>query len=519
MRSICSIIIRLAALILALSLCIPGFATEADGELTLGMLSVKTTFLNPLQAQERDFQALTHLIYDSLVVLDDNYMPQSAVAESWVKSNDAKKWTFYLREDVTFHDGTPLTAYDVEATVNEILRLGAEGKGQYSSLKYMVDSVTATDAKTLNVVSKRPYYGFIYAMTFPILPKDQVQSADPVGSGPYFVSAFAPGDYLYLTVNDNWWQEPSDIRYLNVVFTNETRSLVGLYENNEVDAAITRSASAAQFSRGTSSVSLSYRTQQLETLLINNKDYAGYLNDPNVRLAIRYALNIDQIAQSAYQDMVIRTDTPLPMGTWMYQDDPSFRYDPDKARELLAQAGWVDMDNDPNHILNKVIDGKVKNLHLRLYVYEEQSNSVRVEAANQIADMLLQVGIEVKVENISFTQASEKLSAGSYDLCLAAYQMDAVPDPGFMLMSGNTGNYARYRSSAMDELFDALRKASDFDEYERLLHQVQTQFAQDCPFICLYYRTGAVMTRKLFTFARDVREPHILRGIETYHRD
>lgn len=511
--------IRLAALLLALSLSVPALATEADGELTLGMVSAKTAFLNPLQARERDFQALTGLIYDSLIELDDNYMPQSAVATGWSQSTDARKWTFILREDAVFHDGSALTAYDVAATLNEILRLAGEGQGQYSSLQYLVESVSAVNATTLSVESKRGYYGFIYAMTFPILKMDQVQAENPIGSGPYQVSAFAPGDYLYLTANDNWRKDPSHVRNINVIFTNETSTLIRMYENNEVDAAITRSASAAQFSRGTSSASLAYRTQQLETLMINNKDSAGYLSDPNVRLAIRYALNIDQIAQSAYQDMVIRTDTPLPMGTWMYQDDASFQYNPDKARELLAQAGWVDMDNDVNGVLNKVIDGKVKNLHLRLYVYEEQSNSVRVEAANQIADMLLQVGIEVKVENISFTQAREKLKAGSYDLCLAAFQMDGVPDPGFMLMSGNTGNYSRYRSSAMDELFKELRSASTYESYQSALHQVQTQFAKDCPFICLYFRTGAVMTRKLFTFARDVREPNILRGIESYQRN
>ena len=67
-----------------------------------------------------------------------------------------------------------------------------------------------------------------------------------------------------------------------------------------------------------------------------------------------------------------------------------------------------------------------------------------------------------------------------------------------------------------ENLFDKLRKAADFDTYKSLLGQIQTQFANDCPFICLYYRTGAIMTRKLFTSARDVREPNIFRGIEAF---
>lgn len=496
-----------------LMLCIPSaLASMANGELTLGIISVKTQKLNPLLAEERDFQSLTGLIYESLVTLDDNYMPQPSVAGTWDVSNDATKWTFHIREGVTFHDGTPLTAYDVEATLKEILRLADEGKGQYASLKYVIKSVSASDSMTLNIVSERSYYGFLFAMTFPILPQNQVQWDNPVGSGPYYVSAFEPQDYLYLTVNDNWWQTPSTIERINVVFQNTTRQLVTSYENNEVDAAITRSASAAQFSRGTASVSLNYRTQQLETLQINHS--AMFLDDVSVRKAIRCAIDIDRLVSDAYQGMATRTDTPLPSGTWMYQDSDAFEYNPEKARQLLAEAGWVDMDDDG--VLNKVINGAVKNLHLRLYVYEEQDNSVRIEAANLIASMLSEVGIQVKVESMTFSQASSKLSAASYDLCLAAFQMDVVPDPGFMLMRGNTGNYSRYRSSAMDELFTQLRKSANFDAYKNTLHQIQQQFAEDCPFICLYYRTGAIMTRKLFTYVRDVREPNLLRGIESY---
>lgn len=503
----------MAACILALMLAIPSaLASAAEDELTLGVISVKTQKLNPLLAEERDFQSLTSLVYESLVTLDDNYMPQPSVAQNWDTSNDSGKWTFHIREGVTFHDGTPLTAYDVEATIQEILRLAEEGKGQYASLKYIIKSVNAGDSTTLTITSSRPYFGFLYAMTFPILPLSQVQADNPVGSGPYYVSAFAPQDYLYLTANDNWWQEPSGIERINVVFNATTRQLVTSYENNEVDAAITRSASAAQFSRGTASLSMTYRTQQLETLQINHS--AMFLDDINVRMAIRYAIDIDLLVSDAYQDMAIRTDTPLPQGTWMYKENPAFEYNPDKARQLLADAGWVDMDDDG--VLNKVIDGAVKNLHLRLYVYEEQDNSVRIEAANLIASMLEQVGIQVKVESMTFSQASSKLSAASYDLCLAAFQMDVVPDPGFMLMRGNTGNYSRYRSEKMDDLFAALRKSADFETYKNTLHQIQDQFAEDCPFICLYYRTGAIMTRKLFTYARDIREPHLLRGIENY---
>ena len=291
------------------------------------------------------------------------------------------------------------------------------------------------------------------------------------------------------------------------------RDLISAYEYNRIDAAVTRSSNATQYSRSATSLSITYRTQQLETLMINRSSFP--LNDPAVRQAVRYAINPDILATTAYQGMCARTDTPMPQGTWMYQgSDSAYRYDPEKAKELLAEAGWFASEEDT--LLHKVVDGKTRNLHVRLYVYEEQDNSVRVAAANLIKTQLEAVGFGVTVSSLTFSQAAEKLKAASYDLCLAAFQMDPVPDPGFLLMRGNTGNYSRYSSTAMDQLFTKLRSSALFADYKQALLDIQSQFALDCPFICLYYRTGAIMTRKMFTTARDIREPDLFRGIESY---
>ena len=171
-------------------------------------------------------------------------------------------------------------------------------------------------------------------------------------------------------------------------------------------------------------------------------------------------------------------------------------------------------------MLDIIKDGEKKNLKLRLITYEEPDNSVRVQAATMISDMLWAVGIKAgdkdrNVESVSYSTAKARLSARNFDLALVAFQMDTVPDPGFLLMSNNTGNFGGYKSSAMDGLFKQLRKTMDQPTYEGLLHQIQDQFAQDCPFVCLYYRCGALLTRKVFTSSRDIREPEILRGIES----
>ncbi len=481
----------------------------------LGIVSTASNRLNPLMPTEREFMALTSLLFESLVVLDDAYMPQPGLAQRWESSPDGSSWTFTLRENVLFHDGTPLTSADVVATVGEILRLGADEanpvKGVYASLKYFVNDVTAPDVRTVVIRTNRRNFGFLYAMVFPILPAAYVQTDIPPGTGPYVVERFAPAESLWLSVNSAWWGGRPAITEISALFHATNRELVSSYEYNRVDAILTRSMTAAQYRSGVSSFNLAYRTKQLETLLFNNRSYE--LADVRVRKAIRAALNLDGICDSAYLGMAQRTDTPMPIGTWMYRaDDEVFRQNVAQANQLLNEAGWKDMDGDG--IRDMVRDGKTVKLSLRFYVYEEQDNSIRANAAAQIASQLLAVGVEARLNVMSFQEVSAKLTAGSYDMAIASFNMDYTPDPGFLLISGNTANYMRYASSEMDAHFTQLRAAMGRDAYQAALFRIQEQFAQDCPFVALWYRGGAILTRVMFTATRDIREPDILRGIE-----
>ncbi len=524
MRSIISIITRMRsklALFLAFVLLLAGTAFPAGAEymtdtgVHIGIISVATTRVNPLTPVEREFMSLTDLMYEGLMYLDDAYQPQNCLAERYAVSSNGKSWYFYLRSGVTFHDGTPLTAYDVVATVEEILRLAADGQGRYASLKYFVKSIKASDNQTVVIETNRANYGFLYAMTFPILKAGEVQADNPVGTGPYYLDMLEPTVYMLLSANTNWWQNLPYYRQILVNFFSTNRELISAYEYSNVDAVLTRAITAAQYRSGVNSYNIDFRTTQLETLLMNNN--ARELSDVRVRRAIRYLLDLDDIVHNVYYGMVTRTDTPLIPGTWTYwNSDNEQEYNKQKAMELLDEAGWSTFNGDG--VRTKVIDDKVANLHLRFYVYEEQDNSVRVEVANRIADLLLEAGIECKVETLTYKTVAERLKAGSFDLCLAAFNIDNTPDPGYLLISGNSCNYMRYKSSDMDKLFNTLRAAQDFAAYSQTLQQIQELFWEDCPLVCLYYRNGAILTREMFTDARDVREPQVLRGIEKFKK-
>ncbi len=510
----------LIALVLAVSFACPALATTMDDILSLGMISVKTQYLNPLQAEEREFQSLTALIYEGLFSLDDDYMPQLCIAASCDSTTDGKHWTVRIRPDVYFHDGQQCTAYDVEATINEILRLAETGLGQYNQLRYIISKVSVNSAESLQITVNRPYYAVRFAFTFPVLPRDQVQAAQPAGTGPFKVDQFIPANPLHLSANENYWKGAPTVKGINVDFKSTNRELIMDYEYNRVDAAITRSASAGQYQTGLTNLNIAYRTRQLETLLLNDSANSFPLDNVEIRKAIRYAIDFDTIANTVYMGMAKRTDTPLPAGTWMYKDnEEAYSYNPDKARQILDEQGWKSNPNRDNGTRYTMVMVKGKQeerkLVLGLYVYEEQENSVRNQVAGMIKDYLAAVGISVHIEAVSFPTAAARLQARNYDMAIAAFQMDVVPDPGFLLMPGNTGNYTGYRSSAMDKLCKKMREEREFSQYRQLLWDIQDQFCQDCPFICMWYRAGALLTRKVFTTVRDVREPEILRGIES----
>ncbi|HNW87524.1 MAG TPA: ABC transporter substrate-binding protein [Candidatus Limiplasma sp.] len=519
MKPINRLLCLLLTAILAFSSSV-ALAENVDDSLIVGIYSTRTTEIRPLNPQERDIVSVYGTVYESLVTVDDNGLPQPLLAETWSETGNGQTWTFTLRENVTFSDGTPLTANDVVASCKYLLAMAnsedPNARGFYQTIRYMVKDISAPDDRTVVIkAAKRTYYGLLYALTFPVVPASQVDSPNPLGTGPYVISSFEAANYIWLKVNDNWWQTKPQVKEIMVSLFSSNKDLITAYEYGRVDTAFTRSVSASQYKSGINSLSITYNTRQLETMLINNDSFP--LDSVNIRKAIRAAINTSLISTNVYMGMTVTANTPISSGSWLYYDQESaFKYNLEQAQQLIADEGWSDTDGDG--ILDKVTaDGK-KNFVLRLYVYEDPENDVRFETANMIADMLNVLKIKVNVTTMTYDQEKEKLAAGAFDLALASFQMDVTPDAGFLLMKGNDANYCRYNSSEMTSLFNTLRTNQNREDYAYTMQAIQQQFANDMPFICLFYRAGAILTRKMYTTVRDIREFELLRGIEAFGR-
>lgn len=519
LRRLCCLL--LAVLLLPITV---GHAAGGNNSLVVGIQNNKTTDFLPLFPEERDMLSVYDLLYNGLFTIDDDYLPQPDLVESYTQTGNGRTWVFNLRQGVLFSNGDELTAQDVVATANHIISAakatGSSNLGYYANLRYFVKEIKARDKYTVEVRAERQYYGLLYAMTFPVLPEEYLTTSNPPGTGAYIMTSFSPHHddlpgTMTLSLNPYYAGKPP--QYENIYFSLYTSAtdVVDAYQQSNVDAIFSRSLSIAQYKSSTNTLAITYRTNQLDCLLLN-----GYLSNmtDNMRQAIRYAIDVDRIAQVVYMGMVDRTDTPFVQGTWMYNNNLSsyFQVDLNKARQLLEADGWYDTDGS-GYVDKPNKDDEATDLTFTLIVYEEPDNSVRVQTANMIAEMLAQIGIKVTVATRTFAEVQEAFKNGNYHMALVSYAMDVCPDAGFMLISGNTGNYTFYRSKTMDALCKKLRTQLTQADYQSVLYEIQEQFAKDCPFICLYYRGGTVLTRYMYTTTRDVREGHLLDGIETFH--
>ena len=375
---------KLLALLMAI-LCLPVLSAQASptsDALVIGIQSSKTTSLNPLFPVERDMLSIFDLMYDSLITIDDNYQPQAGLAESWTQTGNGRTWTFTLRQGVLFSDGTEMTANDVVATANYIISCAKDtnltNKGYYANLRYFVKEIKARDNYTVEVRADRQYYGVLYAMTFPVLPASALESANPPGTGAYMITAFTPYSNgtkgsMTLSLNPYYSGKPPQFKNLYFDLYGKDADVVNAYQYSNVDAIFSRSLSIAQYKSSTNTLAITYRTNQLECLLLNN--YLGSMTN-NMRTAIRSCINIDSIVQSVYMSMVDRTNTPMIQGTWMYNSNLSsyFQVDLNKARQLLEEDGWYDTDGS-GYVDKPNKNNEAADLTYNIITYEERARA------------------------------------------------------------------------------------------------------------------------------------------------
>lgn len=459
---------------------------EIDRETVIIAINSIGNTLDPAVANYTDVSTATGHIYDPIIGVDEEFNFEAAVATSW-EQVDAVTFKFTVGDGFVFHNGESLAMEDVIFSIerlNEIPRL--------ASVMENIDSVEITADKEVTINLVEPNSSTIRSLMGEarVFNKSYCESVgdayanEPVGTGPYEVKNYVPGDKLELVAWEDYPFEQPAIKNLTFKSIEEDSSR---YINLETGEAQFASISHHDLERAENNDLFNVICKETtNTAFISMNTQKAPFDNRNVRLAMAYATDKEGLATVQGGSQVIDSMTP-PMFNTYYASPNLPTYDLDKARELLEEEGYD--ESNP--------------LEFETWVYG--GNTAIMEAFQA---GLSSIGVEMEIKNLEFGVFLEGMANGEYQM-LAGSWNNTTGDPLSALenyYSGSFGsqNISFFENERADELYFAALTAPDEDELIAAAHELQELAAQEMPIIPTY------STQAIFAFHKDLQGVRIL---------
>lgn len=375
-------------------------------------------------------QALLYNVYETLVKLDDNGEMQPLLASSWEISPERTSYTFHLDERATFaSDNRAVTAEDV---VWSLERTRTEGRAVLKNEMSPVDTIEATDERTVTVTLTRPSNSWLYAITstsgFIYDSKAGVDFASQAaGSGPYTVQSWAPGSDLVLSRRDDYWGPVPYFSEVTLRYFADANSQNSAMLSGQLDILSSLQAPQAlpQFDDRERFAVIEGTTQGEVVMAFNN---SGILKDKRLRQAIRHAVDHQALLDTVWAGHGTLIGSMVPPTDPWYEDLTGlYPYDPTKASELVEEAGY----------------DRSTPLRMRLPVVPYATASGQF-----VASALRDVGFQVKVEELDFARwLDQVLVNADYDLSIVSHV-----EPRDLVKFADPTYYWRYDNPTVQEL-------------------------------------------------------------------
>ncbi len=402
------------------------------------------------------------------------------LAESWESNEDATVWTFKLREDVCFSNGTPMTASKVKDSLEYLYKVTDPengGKG-YPQAYFTYTSIEADDeAYTVTITSETPVIDMLGCMGYPwtcIVDTDGIEDRDlqvegPIGTGPYVVTNYSKANILQLEANENYWAGEAPYAAIDAVYITDakTRAMALMDGSADLSFNITK---ADRETLADSNISVEIAAGSRIGNSYFNQD--GPLSNLALRQAILMSIDGPAIAEVTTAGSYVYDYSVIPT-TYAFggsELDFPYDYDPDSAMALLDEAGIVDTDGDGW----RELDGEKITLD---YV---ASNFRYLDVIPQ-AHMALIEAIGIDINLIPTDGHFEQLSNKEFDIIVNSEVTMPTGDPQQFLgrwYSGE-GNYSNYVNSEYDAKYEELRATVDPEKRVELIRDLQQILIDD----------------------------------------
>lgn len=468
--------------------------------------SLETSGMQP-QGYPAGYEA-AFAVYNGLVKFDEKLNFQPDLAAAWSTSEDGLTWTFNLREGVKFQDGTDFNADAVVKHFNRMLdknvNVGAISLWQH------IDKVEKSDDKTVKVITKAPYGGLLNVMAHgsALIPSPAAVEQygkeiglKPVGTGAYTVEKFEPGTQLVLKANDSYYGDKPAYKQITFRYVADASARIAALKSGQADVIDAVPVEFADDIKNTPNLDL-IQNPGLQVFGIGLNQTNELLRDQAVRQALNYAIQKDAILKVLFKGYGTVLTSPLAPNTTGYVKAGEYGYDPEKAKKLLADAGW---QAGAGGVLEK--SGKKLSLSLRT---PEGMYPNDVQVAETVQNQLKAIGVEVKIDKIEKSQFWNSIRVPQdkvdFDMVLFGYnpshgdgyiQLDALfatnPDPA---QNPIQWNFNWYSSKEADRLMGEARTTVDPKKRTDLLGQAEKIIWDEAPYIWLYAKNNIVAKNK-----------------------
>ena len=312
--------------------------------------------LDGLFGTDGQSERLRQLIHTSLVKKNDKFDYVGDLASDIQTTPDNLTTTFTIRDGVTFHDGKPVTAADAKYTLDTLINAEPKARSRKAGPFFekvdgkdvsYVESITATNPKTLVIKLKKPWLQLLSNLvSVPIIPQGSAaqQKDKPIGSGAFkFVSYDKTNKIIDLEANDNFWGGAPSIKRLRAKVILDAGTLQAELKAGKVDLAsnaISLSPDVLNTLKQDPNLQVVQASGANIVYLLFNANSAP-LNDKRVRQAIAYAIDRESIVKSLLLNQARVAHSILPESSWAYTPGTKYSYDPEKAKKILDDAGFM----------------------------------------------------------------------------------------------------------------------------------------------------------------------------------
>lgn len=433
-------------------------ALAARTDLVVGVV-LEPPHLDPTASAAAAIDEIVYAnLFQGLTRVGRNGEVEPSLAESWEVSEDGKVYTFKLHTGVKFHDGTDFDAEDVKFTLD---RARAEDStNAQKQLFAAIDTVEVVDPQTVKVTLKTPQGAFLYNMGWGDAVIVAPESADgnkekPIGTGPFKFDSWAKGSAVRLVRNPDYWGDPVALEKAEFRIVPDAAAAIPALLSGDVQAfpqmpvgdALSQIESDPRFV-------VKIGATEGETILATNNGKEPF-NNLKVRQAIAHALNRPEIIAGAGYSEAPEIGSHFSPANSAYVDlTGTYPYDPAKAKELLAEAGYP--------------DGFKATLKLPPPPYARQGGEV-------VASQLRQIGIDLQIVPVEWAQWLEQVFKNKdYDLSIVSHT-----EPNDINIYARDDYYFNYANPALKEVINTLDVTSDPARRADLYKTAQKIIAED----------------------------------------